>query len=517
MPPNNRGKMLERFKEIFAGLEKAYGYTILKGDISEKGKHEAKSFAKREPVTDLLWQKHLNGEEPSLGIFPIREDNKCKWGCIDVDIYPFDHKELINKIKEKKFPLIVFKSKSGGAHVFLFTKEFVPASLIREKLKRMAAVLGHSKREIYPKQDYVRFDKNDLPSWLNIPYHGGNNTTRYALDNNGNKLNLEDFYKVYDQKVISEKELIQDAIIRSNTDDDNDLLKEAPPCLVTLLKDGISEGGRNEMMYNVGVYLKKRYPNEWQGKIYVYNEKFMKPPLTPSEMKGLEGSLNKKDYRYKCKQSPIVDFCESKICSSREFGVGDDAPVPEIKEIKLFGSYPPIYIVYIDGKPVEVDELTLHDPEKFSVACMSQLGQPLLPIGKLPWRKLLRKLMGPNMEKIEDVPQSSRLDVQLKDLLNDFIHRAPGKKFEDVRKECAYSSDGMTYFTYIGFWKFLQKTKSWGIQKHKTQKLLIDIFGAKEDVTKLDKKSIRVFRMKTPEFDRPEAREEQMKEAPFIS
>ena len=128
--------MLERFKEIFAGYEKAYGYTKLKGEISEKGKNEAQSFTSRDPVTDFLWQKHLNGEEPSLGIFPIREDNKCKWGCIDVDVYPFDHKELINKIKEKKLPLIVFKSKSGGAHAFLFTKEFVPASLIRERLKK---------------------------------------------------------------------------------------------------------------------------------------------------------------------------------------------------------------------------------------------------------------------------------------------------------------------------------------------------------------------------------------------
>jgi hypothetical protein len=507
--------MLERFKEIFAGYDKAYGYTELKGNISEKGKHEAKSFTKREIVTDFLWNRHLKGDEPSLGIFPIREDNKCKWGCIDVDVYPFDHKELINKINEKKLPLIVFKSKSGGAHAFLFTKEFVPASLIREKLKKMASVLGHAKREIYPKQDYVRFDRNDLPSWLNVPYHGGDNTTRYALDNNGEKLTLEAFYKVYDQKVVSEKQLIQEAIIQSDAKDDNDLLKGAPPCLVTLLKDGISEGGRNEMMYNVGVYLKKRYANEWQSKIFVYNEQFMKPPLTPSEMKGLEKSLSNKEYRYKCKQEPIVSFCESKICGSREFGVGDDAPVPEINKIKLFESYPPIYIVEFDGKPVEVDEQTLHDPEKFSIACMGQLGSPLLPIGKLPWRKLLRKLMGPNMEIIKDVPQSSRLDVQLRDLMNDFIHRAPGKKIEDIRKEQAYSENGTTYFTYTGFWKYLTRTKSWTIPKHKTQKLLMDIFGAKEKNTKIGKTTTRFFEILTPEFDRPEVTEEKMKEPPF--
>ena len=48
-----------------------------------------------------------------------------------------------------------------------------------------------------------------------------------------------------------EKELIQQTIVKVDPKDDNDLLKGAPPCLVSLLTDGITEGGRNEMMYNV--------------------------------------------------------------------------------------------------------------------------------------------------------------------------------------------------------------------------------------------------------------------------
>jgi hypothetical protein len=45
-------------------------------------------------------------------------------------------------------------------------------------------------------------------------------------------------------------------------------------------------------------------------------------------------------------------------------------------------------------KPVEVDDQTLHDPEKFSIACMVQLGQPILPLGKIVWRKIIKKLWG---------------------------------------------------------------------------------------------------------------------------
>jgi hypothetical protein len=57
-------------------------------------------------------------------------------GCIDIDTYPFDHKNFIKKIRDKNLPLILFRSKSGGAHNILFTKEYVPASLMRDRLKR---------------------------------------------------------------------------------------------------------------------------------------------------------------------------------------------------------------------------------------------------------------------------------------------------------------------------------------------------------------------------------------------
>jgi hypothetical protein len=416
--------MLERFKEVFAGLQTAYGQTKITDELSENGKHEAKSFTKKEPVTDLLWQKHLNGDEPALGIVPIREDNRCKWGCIDIDTYPFDHKDFIKKIRDKNIPMILFRSKSGGAHVFLFAKEFVAASLMRERLKKIASTLGYAKAEIFPKQDYIRADRGDTGSFLNVPYHGNNKSVRFAFDDNGEALKIEEFFKLYDKYSLTEKELVNLKI--SETDNTDDFLKGAPPCLQTILKDGMPEGGRNDMMYNIGVYLKKRFPNEWEAKMYIYNEKYMKPPLKHTEMTKSIESVGKKDYLYKCKQDPIVSFCNSKVCSKREFGVGDNVPPPEITGISKYPSDPPLYFVNIDGLSVEVDDITLHDPEKFSVACMNQISKPMLPLGKIIWRKQLVKLF----EKLQvlDAPDSSKIDVQIKDLLADFINKAPGKK-----------------------------------------------------------------------------------------
>ena len=99
--------MIERFKDIFTGLERAHGVTKVGHSNGNGTKVQGKSFIKRDTVTDELWQNHLQGVE-SLGIIPINDDNQCQWGCIDIDSYAgFDHKKLVNKIKNLDLPLVV--------------------------------------------------------------------------------------------------------------------------------------------------------------------------------------------------------------------------------------------------------------------------------------------------------------------------------------------------------------------------------------------------------------------------
>ena len=141
--------MIERFIDIFKGLDRAHGVTY----VDKKGNGEkikGKSFVKRDPVTENLWRNHLQGTEPSLGIIPINDDNKCIWGCIDIDSYAgFDHPKLINKIKLLNLPLVVCRSKSGGAHVFCFTTVPVTAELMRNKLLSVSAVLGYGDQKYF--------------------------------------------------------------------------------------------------------------------------------------------------------------------------------------------------------------------------------------------------------------------------------------------------------------------------------------------------------------------------------
>ena len=198
---------IDKFIIIFSGLQRAHGATYVEKKSTDGTKIKGQSFVKREEVTKKMWQDHLNGIEPSLGIIPINEENKCRWGCIDIDSYAgFDHKKLINKIKSLNLPLITFRSKSGGAHVFLFTTTEVDAELIRNKLVSIGAVLGFGSSEVFPKQIELK-SKDDTGNFLNLPYFNYKNTTRYAFLENGEAATLDEFFKLYERNKITPEQL----------------------------------------------------------------------------------------------------------------------------------------------------------------------------------------------------------------------------------------------------------------------------------------------------------------------
>jgi hypothetical protein len=85
----------------------------------------------------------LSGKGDSVGIIPINEENCVKWGCIDVDQYPVDHKKIIDKLRQLKLPLVVSRSKSGGAHCFLFVKEWITAKEMQTTLNHISSLLGY--------------------------------------------------------------------------------------------------------------------------------------------------------------------------------------------------------------------------------------------------------------------------------------------------------------------------------------------------------------------------------------
>ena len=188
----------KKFAAIFDGLKLAYG-TYKIDRTKTNGKQAGKASVLKEPRTLSHWEGHLSGKGDSIGIIPINEDNSCTWGCIDVDQYPLDHKAIIEKIRRMKLPLVVCRSKSGGAHLFLFTTEWISAKEMQEVLQHIAAALGYGNCEIFPKQVKLFLDRGDVGNFLNLPYYDAEEGLRYAVKEDGQSATLEEFFALHGQ------------------------------------------------------------------------------------------------------------------------------------------------------------------------------------------------------------------------------------------------------------------------------------------------------------------------------
>ena len=514
--------MTDRLLEIFKGLETAYGITKATPEIRADGKNEVKSFTIKKPVTKELWDKHLQGIEPGLGVVPINEKNECKWGCIDIDLYNgFNHKRLIKKIRKKGLPLIVFRSKSGGAHVFLFIEKFIPASVIRQKLQMMSSALGYAKAEIFPKQANIKADRGDIGNFLNMPYHGGNRSVRYAFSDEGEALKIDEFIKLYDKYVQTEESVTDLLLIK---EDNKEIFPDGPPCLNTIIEEGpivegngeVAASGRDNGLFNIGVYLRKAFPTDWKNKLEDYNtSEYVNPPLKSDDIIRIKEQLSKKDYDFKCKDKPICNFCNEKLCYTKPFGKGNEVRMPVLTTIRKYKSDPPIFFVSVDDDTIEVDAPTLHDPEKFSVRCLEELGTPLLPIPKLIWRKNIALLMK-NMEETE-APDDTRIDVQLKEVLQDFVNRN-GKDWKSILSRKPYTIKGITYFKFKDFWLYLIRTRSWpekSYPKNKTIRLIEDLFKGRVETVRIEDKQHKVWAVENMEIEKYTPQITKKEPAPF--
>ena len=505
---------MERFKEIFQGNNSAYGQLILSGSTNDKGKADGKAFIKRQTVTDDLWEDHLAGKDPALGVIPINENNECKWGCIDVDVYNVDHLVLMRNIKGLSFPLVTFRSKSGGAHLFLFTKEFIPASLMQAKLKAMAEALGYAGSEIFPKQTEILVERGDTGNFLNLPYHGGIRGLRYAIKAGGEAASLESFYSIYDEWVQT-REQVEEIVVKETKV--QEAFEQGPPCLNKLAVDGFGEGSRNNSLFNIAVYCKKAF-EDWENKVGQYNQTYMDPPLSYQEVQLVIKSVTKKGYdKYRCKEQPICGVCNAAKCRTKKFGVGfEEEQMPELDTLTKITSNPPQWFLNVGGKRVELKTEQLHNPNLFAIAVLDQ-ANVVSPIPKAQdWREVYLKTLMQNLQEIEPLESLDPIN-QIVNLLYDFtVNRPAARTKEDMLNKMSWTDDGYTYFRMDDFYSFC-KRNNWEMDKIKTGNLiktLKDIFEDEIRMT-LKNQTPRVIKIKAMKKTKPEISQEKYQETPF--
>jgi hypothetical protein len=447
----------KRFFIIFEGLDRAHGSYHLSGKITEKGKKQGNALTINEKPTEDLWLKHLNGEY-GLGIFPLNDSGECRWGAIDVDIYNLDFNKLEKDLGKIKLPLIMCRTKSGGAHIYLFLKEFADAKLVRTKLMEVAVALGYSGVEIFPKQVRLASAK-DFGNWLNMPYFKMSNPTRYAIKS-GNELSAEDFLSLVEQTSMSEEDL------KNFTLEKDPALDSGPPCLQSLSKMGFPEGSRNQGLFNLAVYARKRYgEDDLAHHLDEMNNKFMHPPLGHKEVAGVVKAVMKKQYNYRCNDTPICDFCNRQICLGRKYGVGggsDDVGVEIVGVIKV-KTDPPTWIVDINGARIEMDTDTILNQRRFQKVVLEELTILTALIKPQKWSALMKEKCE-NAEE-QEAPSDAGSKGQLINFLEDFCTGYAQAQTRDemiLGKPWTDEGNNRTYFRSADFQKFLQQQRFLG-------------------------------------------------------
>ena len=483
------------FSRLFKGRANVYGTYEINSKKGNKVTGSAKTVTAK--VTEKLYKDHLAGKA-SLGIVPITEDATCWFGAIDVDEYPTDFDLLEKKIDAAGLPLIICKTKSGGAHLYIFCKKQIPAIILRDKLKVFAAAIGHPKSEIFPKQDDN--SEETLGSWINLPYFNSAQTDRYAYMD-GRELTLEEFYEVAKTLMVTEKKLtnLNPPILLE--------LEDAPPCLQRLCKEGITKGMKDTALFNLAVYAKMKYPENWEEKLEEFNRKYVNPPATSQTMLRVIKPHRRKNYFYTCDNFPLADKCDKKACKKVKFGISQEQPSVKIGKLYKVESHPPIWYLEVEDDRIELTTEDLLSQLKFRKICVDKLNV----IPKLLKEKTWVEIIQDRLDKLEKIPapEDASADGQFYYLLRVFCTELPpGRSREEILQHKTFTEKGLTYFQSPDLLAYLQQKKFLSFKSNKIYELIRAI-GGKTHTKSIKGVSIRLwsvpeFGRQTEEFDLPD-------------
>ena len=448
---------LATFKNIFRGLDRAYGQ-YRAGEQKENGKQGGKAYIVKGQVTDQMWLDHLEGKHPSLGIVTIMDDSNCYWGCIDVDMYPLNLKEIVEKIASKALPLIVCRSKSGGAHIFIFTTEPVSAKLMRDKLSDISAFLGFANCEIFPKQIEIRADRGDTGNFLNLPYFGGSDpeiTQRFAIKLDGTPYTLLEFFELHSKTALNTDQLKK----LSTTQKAKSTGFDGPPCLEHLMNEKIPEGGRDNTLYQYAVYAKKKWPEVWADKVDEFNHTFMDPPMPSKQVLKTIGQHEKKDYQFKCKDQPMCSVCNASLCKSRQYGIGNDYD-HVVTDLTKYESDDSVWFLNVDGRRLCISTDEFFDQAKFRKSCMNSLNVLPNRLAAKDWDIRIQSLLAvvEVIEMPEEVTKVGRFDSHLDSFLSD---QGEAMSIDEILIDKAWTpqDEEITYFRLSSLENYLNKKR----------------------------------------------------------
>lgn len=468
---------LRRFMALFRGNTRSFG----RWDPAKP--KDKQSITEKAEFTADHFRSHLEGNGGiGIGIVPIRDDGSCFWGAIDIDNHgsdkDIDIRGVERRVAELELPLVACRSKSGGVHLYIFFSEPVRADIVRAVLQRWAKSLEVEGVDcIYPKQGRLAKDtegNQQLGNWINLPYYDIEASGKRFAVSNGKRLTLDGFLTK------AEGTAIDAATLNKFFADD---LSQMPPCLQARLKSGgFAPGERNDGVYQVGVFCRKRDPENAREAAHDLAIRLMPDsPLPFKERDKTIRSACSTKSNYKCVN--FRDVCDREACRKLKWGISEGeyeamaarAAMPQFHTLVKFHNTDPIRFDLMLGEEESsrrIEGLTIDELSSFPElrkAVMAKTHVVLPRLKNEEWDKILRDLF--DNVVLEEVPEDATPDGAVRIRLIEFLRKADLKSEGDEVKDREallrgvpvvqlYDNVKVVMFRSVDFTTYLQKTRT---------------------------------------------------------
>lgn len=433
---------IKRLQSLFQGNSRVIGQTssdlIADKDNPAKLK-QSDVYWSQGPSTTEHWKNHLDGKI-GLGLVPITDYQEVKFMVIDVDLPMLEALKLsltsiVVMVEEKKLPFIVCRSKSGAAHIYIFFSQLTEAAAVRNHLVLITEHLGFrdlkgNLAEIYPHTSQL--DPTSNGKFINLPYFRGNERT--AIDSTGHPISLDDFLFLAESRITNKARFLKWQVPVEGEDFIRAIVDNGPPCLQTLFNQGLTEGMRNDMLFQFGILFKKAHKERFEDLTDWVNQNKTTSPIATSELGQLMKGIRRKDYHYSCNHPCMAPICAKIMCQGRKFGIRSNIEFPPIAKLIQWGISNDNFEVHFDTDNKEVlliRAVDLLDFEKVQAEILRLFHVVVPPIKKGQWVEFVTTLM--TKAKREEVPMEFTTESQIKSLILSFtVSRSMGTKPDDL-------------------------------------------------------------------------------------
>ena len=491
---------MEEFITYFTGLKRNYGFCNIdngyKDPESGKIKFKPGDYGwSSSPVLKQDYQDHLEGKK-SIGIQPCDDDGMASFGAIDIDpdYKNFNASKYLKIIEENDLPVVPIKSKSGGLHVYVFTKAKIQASEIREFLETLFFSFGlPANTEIFPKQTKLGENADGKPingNFINLPYF--NKKERIALMPNGEEIKYEDFINIIGLNLQTKEQLKKiagDLVKKELTGGPTEFL-DGPPCLQAITKE-LGEGEklpdeRDRFLFNYMVFAKKKYKDNWEKKVLEAGRNYILYDDDWGDAKVLakiKGWL-KDTAGHTCNLDPIAKKCSKIECIKRPFGVASQLSEswPMLSGLTKI-DYKPEPEFYINVSRPNGKVATIHaknvkqiiEQRELKALIAAQIEVVPPPIKSKDFNGMLKDLWS-NMDVLKPASGTTPREI-LFELTKEYLNGVQATSHNSFMTGAVLEEEGYVYFKFQPYFDDLKRNE-WRKDEQRTSHMLETYFQA---------------------------------------